>query len=401
MSIKSKKEEQKINMNKKVPTSNSTQILEGSRTIALTILNIGPDVISAYPITPQTHIVEDLAKFKANGKASYEYIRAESEFAAASIILGASATGVRSYTATSSQGLLLMSEVLHNLAGLRLPAVITCANRAISGPINIWNDHSDAMALKDSGLIQLFAETNQEAVYQHILAYRLSELSQIPVMVNVDGFLLTHAYEAVTIPNKKEIKKYLAKYQPEKNTYLNPKHPITIGGFFDSDSYFKTRQELYLDMQKSSLTIKQEWKNLQKDLNFKSKSNGLIEYIGPKNAKNIFVAMGSVCGTIRELVKKQTDTALLKISAFRPFPQIEIVKALKNNKNILVIDKALGMGNFGPLASEIKAAFSVNGNNKKIVSVVAGLGGKDINQKNILKLLSQVDKKIDKTIFIS
>src|SRR5680860_632614 len=143
------------------------EILEGSRAIALTINNIGPEVISAYPITPQTHIVEDLAKFKANGQANFEYVRAESEFAAASIILGASATGVRVYSATSSQGLLLMTEVIYNIAGMRLPVVITCANRAVSAPINIWNDHSDVMSIRDAGWIQLFATNNQEAVNQH------------------------------------------------------------------------------------------------------------------------------------------------------------------------------------------------------------------------------------------
>ena len=164
------------------------QILEGSRAIAEVIKNINPDVVSAYPITPQTHIVEDLAKFKADGEANYEYVRAESEFAAASIVLGASATGARVYSATSSQGLLLMTEVIFNIAGMRLPVVMTCANRAVSAPINIWNDHSDTMSIRDAGWIQLFAASTQEAVEQHILAYKIAEKLKLPVMINVDGF---------------------------------------------------------------------------------------------------------------------------------------------------------------------------------------------------------------------
>lgn len=208
------------------------ELLEGSRAIALTIKNICPNVISAYPITPQTHIVEDLAQIKADGEASFEYLRAESEFAAASIVLGASATGARVYSATSSQGLLLMAEVLYNISGMRLPVVMTCANRAISAPISIWNDHSDVMSIKDCGFIQLFAADSQEAVNQHILAYKIAEKTNLPVMVNMDGFILTHSYEPVIIPSKKSIKKFLPDYKPESGTYLDTKNPKTFGAFF-------------------------------------------------------------------------------------------------------------------------------------------------------------------------
>lgn len=183
-------------------TTIKKEILEGSRAVALTIKNINPAVVSAYPITPQTHIVEDLAQIKADGQAKFEYLRAESEFAAASIVLGASAAGARVYSATSSQGLLLMTEVLYNISGMRLPVVMTCANRAISSPINIWNDHSDVMSIRDSGFIQLFASDLQEVVNQHILAYKIAEKTNLPVMVNMDGFILTHSYEPVVVPSK-------------------------------------------------------------------------------------------------------------------------------------------------------------------------------------------------------
>ena len=237
------------------------QILEGSHAIALTIRNIDPAVISAYPITTQTHIVEDLAKFKADGEANYEYVRAESEFAAASIILGASATGVRTYSATSSQGLLLMVEVVFNMAGLRLPIVMTCANRAISAPINIWNDHQDVMVIRDSGWILLFAENHQEAISQHIMAYKIAETTKLPVMVNVDGYVLTHSYEPAWIPDKKTIQKYLGKYQPASGTYLDPNNPVTIGAFAAPGDYMEIRQELHEDLVASQKVIDNEYFN--------------------------------------------------------------------------------------------------------------------------------------------
>ena len=227
---------------------NKRQFLEGSEAIALTIKEIAPQVVSAYPITPQTHIVEDLSKFKANGQAKYEYVRAESEFAAASIVLGASATGVRTYSATSSQGLLLMAEVIYNISGMRLPVVMTVANRAVSAPINIWNDHSDIMGLRDAGAILFFAETHQEAIDQHVLAYKIAEKLSLPVFVNVDGFILTHSYEACEIPERKLIKKFLPDYQATKGEILDPKNPVTLGMFAGPNYYFGFRKKLQDDL---------------------------------------------------------------------------------------------------------------------------------------------------------
>src|SRR3989338_9012436 len=239
---------------------NQPQILEGSRAIALTIKNIGPAVVSAYPITPQTHIVEDLAKFKADGQAQYEYVRAESEFAAASIVTGASASGGRVYSATSSQGLLLMAEVIFNMSGMRLPIVMTCANRAVSAPINIWNDQQDVMTIRDAGWILLFAENHQEAVNQHIMAYKIAEQLKIPVMVNVDGYTITHTYEPVVIPTVEQIKKYLPDYTPKAGEYLDPKNPVTFGALATPLHYMEIRQELHDDLIASLKIIDQEYK---------------------------------------------------------------------------------------------------------------------------------------------
>ena len=391
------------------------QILEGSRAIAEIIKNINPDVVSAYPITPQTHIVEDLAQFKADGEANYEYVRAESEFAAASIVLGASATGARVYSATSSQGLLLMTEVIFNIAGMRLPVVMTCANRAVSAPINIWNDHSDTMSIRDAGWIQLFAASTQEAVEQHILAYKIAEKLKLPVMINVDGFILTHAYETVMIPSPADIKKYLPTYKPAKGEYLNPSEPVTLGAFFTPAHYMETRESLHDDLKESLVVIKKEYELLKKILKSstqKTKSgkeekylplinNGLVEYYGIKNPEVILVALGSMVGTILETIKSNKEyknIGLLKIKSYRPFPEEEVVKIIRNSKNIAVIEKAVSLGQAGPLYSDLKAAIGENKLN--ISNFIVGLGGRDVTSKIIKEIIKKAKKKSKKLEFI-
>ncbi len=393
-------------------SKNKKQILEGSNAIALTIKNIAPAVVSAFPITPQTHIVEDLAKMKADGLASFEYIRAESEFAAASIVLGASATGVRVYSATSSQGLLLMTEVVFNIAGMRLPVVMTVANRSVSAPINIWNDHGDAMAVRDAGWIKFFASNHQESVNQHILAYKIAEKLQLPVMVNVDGFILTHSYEPVIIPDVKTIKKYLPVYQPPTGTYLDPKNPVTLGAFFGPNNYLETRQMLHEDLMSSLEIIKEEYKLLNKTLANQGANhqrqklsridNGLIEYYGPQKPKTILIAMGSVIGTILETIKNFKDVGLLKIKVYRPFPAEEIVKIIKPAQNIAVLEKAISLGQSGPLYADLAAAVMASKikKNLNLKNYIVGLGGRDITQKMIKEIIKDVPQKNNYLKFI-
>lgn len=385
------------------------QILEGSNAIARLISLINPGVVSAYPITPQTHIVEDLAKFKADGKGNYEYVRAESEFAAASIVAGASAAGVRTYTATSSQGLLLMAEVVFNIAGMRLPVVMTVANRAISAPINIWNDQSDAMAMRDAGWIMLFAEDVQETIIQHLLAYKIAEKLNIPVMVNLDGFILTHTLEPVSLPDEKTIKKFLPDYMPKAGDYLDPENPVTLGALATPDHYMEIRQDLNDDILASKKIITDEYKKLTILLNPKGGSkpptareektiiidSGLAEYYGPKNPDLILVAMGSVIGTIKEAAdewNKDKPSAgngagILKIKCFRPFPGEEIGKLCGKTKRIAVIDKSISLGHIGPLASDLKA--SLQKSPVEIKSFVVGLGGRDVTRDMIKKVIRE------------
>ncbi len=383
------------------------QMLEGSNAIALAIKNIQPAVVSAYPITPQTHIIECLAKFKADGLADYEYINAESEFASASIILGASATGVRVYSSTSSQGLLLMTEVLFNIAGMRLPVVMTCANRAVSAPINIWNDQQDVMTIRDAGWILLFAENHQEAVIQHIMAYKLAEQLKLPVMVNVDGFIITHSYEPVIIPDSKQIKKYLPDYKPELGQYLNSKNPVTLGALATPKHYMEIRQELHKDLIASLEVINKEYKNFNKifpDLEIKNLAgNGLLEYTGPKSPKTILIAMGSIIGTIKDAIAKfpsdKGGIGILKIKCFRPFPSEQILKIIKTAKNIAVIDKSISLGNMGCLANGIKAVCQGR-TQAKIQSFIVGLGGRDVTSEMIKKIIVETRKSDNKTKFM-
>ncbi len=390
------------------------QILEGSQAVAQTINNIKPAVVSAYPITPQTHIVEDLAKFKADGKADYEYVRAESEFAAASIVEGASATGVRVYTATSSQGILLMTEVLFNIAGSRLPVVLTCANRGVSAPITIWNDHQDSMTVRDSGWIMFFAENHQEAIEQHLLAYKIAEAEGLPAMVNIDGFVLTHSYEGVEVPTKAQIKKFLPDYKPKKGQYLDPNNPVSFGAFATPAHYMEIREELHQALRKSQDKIKKEYANLKllvpnaikHDEKQSLVNNGLLEYYGPRNPKTILVAMGSLVGTIKDTVdienKKflNASVGVLKIKVFRPFPDKEILNILKKAKYAAVIEKAISLGaTDGPLGLDLKAA-AKNKIKTKIQNFIVGLGGRDITKNMIHKIIADVKKTGDGTKFV-
>lgn len=365
--------------------------IEGSEAVSEVVRRCQPAVISAYPITPQTHIVEHLSQYAADGKASYEFVRSESEFAAASIVLGASATGVRTYTATSSQGLLLMTEVLFTIAGMRLPVVLTCANRAVSGPINIWNDQQDSLTVRDSGWIMFYGEDSQEVVDLHLLAFKVAEQTKLPVMVNMDGFVLTHTFEPVDVPTEKEIKKYLPNYKPQAGQFLDINNPKSLGTFATPDDYMSIREDLSKDIIASKTLIKKELREIKKI--FGRGSADLVEYYGDKNAQIVFVAMGSLVGTIKDAVdemnKAGQKVAVAKVKCFRPFPTNEIVNKLSKAKYVAVLDKSISLGSEGILASEIKAATHKQ-LKAKVQSFIVGLGGRDITKKMIKDIAKRV-----------
>lgn len=393
--------------NKKLARKPKAQILSGSQAIALTVELLEPAVVSAYPITPQTHIVEELAAWKAEGRAKYEYVRAESEFAAASIVLGSSASGLRSYSATSSQGLLLMAEVVYCIAGLRLPVVMTDANRAISAPINIWNDHQDAMAVRDAGWLMFFAENHQEAVTQHVLAFKIAEKLSLPAFVCVDGFILTHSYEPVVIPDKKFIKDFVPPYRPASGSYLDTRQPATLGSLVGPKEYSGFRKALQDDLIKSLKSIKEEYANycrlaaawqpknpLPLPTGWDHQDDGLLEYWGPKSPKLIIVVMGSAAGTIKSVLadNPKLGVGILKIKSYRPFPNAAVAKILSRTKKAAVIDRALSLGANPPLYSDIAAALANNPLEKcrlELFSYLLGLGGKDITSKDVLNIIRQ------------
>jgi pyruvate ferredoxin oxidoreductase alpha subunit len=368
--------------------------IEGSQAVADVVALCRPNVISAYPITPQTHIVEDLSVIVGQGKLDAEFVNVESEFSAASVVLGASAAGARTYTATSSQGLLLMAEVIYCIAGMRLPIVLTCANRAISAPLSIWNDQQDSMAVRDSGWIQLFAEDNQEAADLHIQAYKIAEQTFLPVMVCMDGFILTHAFEPVDIPEQKEVDDFLPPFKPRH--IVDPRWPRGIGLYADPRFYMETRYILHRAMEKSEKTIKEVSADFSKT--FGRDSGGFIKTYKLKEADVAIVSMGSVVGTIKDLIDQLEEegkkVGLLQICSYRPFPRQEIYNVLKNKMKIVVLEKCISLGRGGILASDIRWSFPrAEKKDRNISSFIAGLGGRNITVDDLRYMVERVEKE--------
>jgi len=380
------------------------EFVEGSHAVAQIIKACQPGVISAYPITPQTHIVEDLAQLVANGELKAQFVNVESEHSAASVVLGASATGVRVYTATSSQGLFYMQEVVFNIAGMRLPVVMTCANRAISAPINIWNDQQDSVSLRDAGWIQIYAEDNQEAVDFHLIGYRLAEDRRVmlPVMVCMDGFILTHGMETVDLPEQDKVNKFLPNYNPLYK--LDPAEPISMGLLADPDYYMETRFAIQETM-KASLGYLSEISSEFNTVFGRDYKDLLVQEYQTKDADKVIVAMGSVCGTIKEVVDEQRakgkKVGLLRIITYRPFPYTRVYEALKDVPRVAVLDKAVSLGAYAPLAVEMKAAFYGKNKGPKVISsFVGGLGGRDITLESIHEVFRRLTAKEVNSDFI-
>jgi pyruvate ferredoxin oxidoreductase alpha subunit len=361
--------------------------IEGSQAMAQAIALCRPEVICAYPITPQTHIVEGVgALVKTGALQNCEFINVESEFAALSVAIGASAAGARAYTATASQGLLFMAEAVYNAAGLGLPIVMTLGNRAIGAPINIWNDHSDAMAMRDAGWIQLFAETNQEAVDLHILAFRLAEELSMPVMVCVDGFILTHAVERVDVPDQDEVDAFLPPYDPVQ--VLDPDHPASIGAMVGPEAFTEVRFLAHYKQQQALRLIPAFSSDLAKM--FGRACGGLLRPYRVEDAETIVVAMGSVCGTIKDVVDDMREEGVkigaVSLVSYRPFPVEELRKVLSPAKDVVVVEKSIAVGVGGPLADNIDGALRNLDRRPKLHSAIAGLGGRSITRASLRRL---------------
>jgi pyruvate ferredoxin oxidoreductase alpha subunit len=376
--------------------------IEGSQAMAEAIALCRPQVICAYPITPQTHIVEGVGALVRTGELqNCEFINVESEFAALSVAIGASAAGARAYTATASQGLLYMAEAVYNASGLGLPIVMTLGNRAIGAPINIWNDHSDAMSMRDSGWVMLFAETNQEAVDLHIQAFRLAEEMSLPVMVCVDGFILTHAVERVDIPTQEQVDAFLPKFEPVQ--VLDPAWPVSIGAMVGPDAFTEVRfLQHYKQTQALGLISELAEEFREK---FGRDSGGRLRTYRCEDAEIIAVAMGSVCGTIKDVIDELRATGmkigLLTIVAFRPFPLEDIKRALEGAKHVVVIEKSVAVGMGGQLVNNIDYALRNLASRPRIHSVVAGLGGRPITRRSLADMFQlALTKPWEDTLFL-
>lgn len=373
---------------------------EGSKAVAEAVALCRPEVICAYPISPQTHIVEALGEMvKAGQLTPCEFINVESEFAAMSVAIGSSAAGARSYTATASQGLLFMVEAVYNASGLGLPIVMTVANRAIGAPINIWNDHSDSLSQRDSGWMQLFAETNQEAVDLHIQAFRLAEELSMPVMVCMDGFILTHAFERVDIPSQEQVDAYLPPFDPRQ--VLDPKEPISIGAMVGPEAFMEVKYLAHAKQMQALELIPQLAAEFKQT--FGRDSGGLVRTYRAGDAETMIVAMGSVLGTIKDVVDEMRaeghKIGVLGIISYRPFPLAQVRAALLNCKRFVVLEKSLAVGMGGIVATDVRMA--VTGTGLRGFTAIAGLGGRSIPKASLHKLFRQAEKEeLERVTFV-
>jgi pyruvate ferredoxin oxidoreductase alpha subunit len=373
---------------------------EGSQAVAEAVAMCRPEVVCAYPISPQTHIVEGLGEMvKSGALGRCEFINVESEFAAMSVAIGASAAGARAYTATASQGLLFMAEAVYNASGLGLPIVMTVANRAIGAPINIWNDHTDSMSMRDAGWIQIFAETNQEALDLHIQAFRIAEELSLPVMVCMDGFILTHAYERVDVPTQAQVDQYLPPYEPRQ--VLDPSEPVTIGAMVGPEAFTEVRYLAHAKQLQALELMPQiaaEFRQV-----FGRDSGGLIKTYRTQDADTIVIALGSLLGTIKDTVddlrEQGVKIGVLGITSYRPFPISDLRDALASAKRVVVVEKCFAVGIGGIVSRDVRSA--VRNRPQPVYAVVAGLGGRAITKASLHKLLLEaIDDKLELLTFL-
>lgn len=353
--------------------------VEVSIAIADAVKLANPDVIAAYPITPQTHIVEHLAELVANGDLDAEYIPVESEHSAMSACLGSAASGARTFTATSSQGLALMNEVLYVASGMRLPIVMAMANRSLSSPLSIWPDHSDMMSVRDTGWIQIIVENGQQAVDNTIIAFRIAEDREVllPVMFHLDGFTLTHVIEPIVFPEQAEVDKFLPKNQFPLP--LNPDRPVAMGEFAPPFIYTETKWAQEVALRNSKKVILQVWKEFHKAFGRKYLP---VEKYHSDGAKVLIMTMGSSGETasvaIDELRAEGIDVGQIRLRLWRPFPFEELRETVKDADILIVMDRAISFGGpGGAVASEVKAALYSQTKRPRVVSYIISLGGRD------------------------
>lgn len=364
----------------------------GNEAVANALRQVNPDVCAAYPITPQTDIMQRFSSFVANGKVDTEIILVESEHSAMSACVGASAAGGRVITATSSQGLALMWEILFIAAGTRLPIVMPVVNRALSAPLNIHGDHSDSMGARDSGWIQLYSENAQEAYDNTIQAFRIAEHMDIrlPVMVCMDGFIISHSIERIEYLDDDMVRNFVGEYR-QFYPLLDVEHPVSYGPLILPDLYMEYKRAQHEVMTKVSKVVLDVADDFEK---ISGRRYGLFESYRLDDAEIALVILNSAAGTAKDVVDEFRDqgikAGLLKPRLFRPFPYIEVAEALKNAKAICVMDRADSFGGFGPLHMEIASALMMNGSRPILINKIYGLGGRDFLPEHAETVLNEL-----------
>ncbi len=369
--------------------------LSGNEAAATAMKQINPDVVAAFPITPSTEIPQYFSSFVSNGKVDTEFVAVESEHSAMSACIGAEAAGARAMTATSANGMSLMWEMLYVASSLRLPIVMSLVNRAVSGPLNIHNDHSDAMGARDSGWIQLFSETNQEAYDNLLMAHRIAEHKDVllPIMVCQDGFITSHAIENIELEDDDSVKKFVGEYHPE-HYLLNDKEPMAIGPL-DLQAYlFEHKRQQAHAMENAKQVILDVAKDFEK---LTGRKYGFIEEYKIEDAEVAIVCMNSTAGTAKhtadKLREKGVKAGVIKVRVFRPFPAEAIAEAIKNLKAVAILDKADGLNAVGgPLFTDVTSGMLVNGIHVPSVGYIYGLGGRDTTEEDILEVYSDLQE---------
>ena len=370
--------------------------LESSLACSEAVRLVDADVIAAYPITPQTHIVEHLSELVADGHLDAEFVPVESEHSAMSACVGSAAAGARTFTATSSQGLALMSEIMWIASGLRLAMVMAIANRSLSAPISIWNDHSDIMSIRDCGWIQYFCENGQEVMDLTIAAFKISEDPRVmlPVGVNFDGFIVSHVIEPILIPEIEEVKAYLPPFEPKYR--LDPKNPMTFGAVGVPEVYSELRKQLEDAIQNSLPVIEEHWDGFAEKFGRAYKP---IETDFLDDAEVAIVTMGSIGETaltaVKEMRAEGKKVGLIRIRLWRPFPVAAFIEAAAKVKSLVVMDRSLSYGGAGgPVATELRALMSAKKNMPATASYVVGLGGRDVTRSDFKEMVAAAPAQI-------
>ena len=375
------------------------KVMTATEAISEAVKLAKPKVIPVYPITPMTTVAEHIADYVANGELDTEYIRVESEHSAMSAAIGASSTGVRTFTATSSQGLMYMHEVLFAAAGMRAPIVMGDANRSISAPLCIMNDQQDSIAQRDSGWMQIYAKDGQEALDMTLISYKVAENENVllPSMVCIDGFIITHTNEAVDVPEQEQVDKFLPPYVP-KYSYLDPEDPVTVGSFTDSNYYIEARHAIQVAMDKSEEVFEEAFKEFEEIF---GRKHDLIETYKTEDADIIFVSFGSVCSTIKvmidEMREKGEKVGLVRAVTYRPFPAKKIQEAIKNASKVAVVEKDISFGIGGALYEDMKSTMDCD---TEIYDFIIGLGGRDITPDTIYDILDKTKNPTEKVNWI-